>query len=447
MSDKAIRVQELIKFKKFGELKKLFNEIHPIDIKEILDQIDYPDRLLAFLALPKDLAAEVFTEMDIDDQTHILKELGDKKTAHLLDEMGPDDRTELFQELPANVVKKLITLLEPDERQLAIKLLAYSKDSVGRLMTPEFVDLKSYMTVKEALNRIKRIAPDKETIYYCYITDSTRRLIGITTLRDLLISQPDVVVGEIMHEDVKHIKAEDDQEIAAELAKKYGLIALPVVDSEDRLVGIVTIDDLMDVMETEATEDITRMSAIHPLERSYLDTDFFTMVRSRIVWLFILLITATITSHIIANFSSAIESVVALSFFIPLLMSAGGNTGSQSATLIIRGMATGEISDSKIFHVLSKELAIGCAIGLLMALAASVWAYYIGNRDIRISIIVGLTLIVTVFLANLIGAILPIISKAINIDPAIMAGPFIGTLVDVTTLLIYFTIAIKIMNL
>jgi magnesium transporter len=441
------KVLELIQQKKYVELKKVLSEMNEVDIAEILDPLDKNTTLLVFRMLPKDLAVDVFAHFSSEQQRDIINAVTDKELEYILDELFFDDMIDLIEEMPANVVNKILKNSTHDERDLINQFLKYPEDSAGSIMTIEYVELRKTMTVKEALAHIKEVGLNRETIYTCYVTDKNRRLEGIVSLRTLVVSPEDEVLIDLMETDVIFVSTHDDQETVAGVFKKYGFLALPVVDAENRLTGIITVDDIMDVMEQEATEDFQRMAAMAPSEEAYLETSVFKLARHRINWLLILMISATFTGGIMAKYENVLQSVVVLSIFIPMLMDTGGNAGSQSSTLIIRGLATGEITLHDGWKVLWKEFRISLMVGITLAVVNFAKTMLYDKVGALISLTVSLTLIVTVVSSKLVGGMLPILAKKLNIDPAIMAGPLITTIVDALSLMVYFTIASRILHI
>lgn len=441
------KVLELIQQKRYMELKKILSEMNEVDIAEILDPLDKNTTLLVFRMLPKDVAVDVFAHFSSDQQRDIINAVTDKELKYILDELFFDDMIDLIEEMPANVVSKILKNSTHDERTLINQFLKYPEDSAGSIMTIEYVELRKTMTVKEALVHIKEVGLNRETIYTCYVTDKNRRLEGIVSLRTLVISPEDEKIMDLMDTDVIFVSTHDDQETVAVVFKKYGFLALPVVDTENRLTGIITVDDIMDVMEQEATEDFQRMAAMAPSEEAYLETSVFKLAKHRINWLLILMISATFTGGIMAKYESVLQSVVVLSIFIPMLMDTGGNAGSQSSTLIIRGLATGEITLHDGWKVLWKEFRISLLVGITLAVVNFAKTMLYDKVGVLISLIVSLTLIVTIVSSKLVGGMLPILAKKLKIDPAIMAGPLITTIVDALSLMVYFTIASRLLHI
>lgn len=433
-------LQELLAKGDYMAVKHLLSNIEPPDLAEILDAIPPRTRVLLFRLLPKDLAIEVFEHLEGLAREELLDYFTDGEIAAIIEDMSDDDRTALFDELPAKTVKKLLLKLSPAEREIANKLLNYPDSSAGRIMTPEFVDLKEYMTAEEAISRIRQQARKKETIYTCFVIDRERRLLGVVDLEDLIMAEPQTPVRAIMDPDPIYVHTDTDQEEAARVMAKYDLHTMPVVDKENRLVGIITFDDIMDVLEEETTEDFERMAGIQPTEERYLDAGIFRLARKRFMWLTICVLTETITSSVLKEYSIEIQRVVALSYFIPLLIGTGGNAGTQSATLIIRGMTVGEIDWHDLWKVFARETFTGLLLGTALAVLAVARAYMLQTGS-EVALIVAFSLVAVVLLGNLAGIALPVVAKFFRVDPAVMSGPFIATIVDVCGLIIYFRIA------
>lgn len=432
---------DLIEQKKYIQIKKQLSEMNEVDVAELLDPLDTHMTLLIFRMLPKDLAVEVFSHFSKEQQLGIINLITDKELEHIIDELFFDDMIDLMEEMPANIVNKILIASKEDERKLINQFLKYPQDSGGSIMTIEYVDLKKSMTVKDALAHIKDIGLRKETVYTCYVTDRKRTLEGFVSLRTLVTSEPDEIIQDIMEDEVIHVHTHDDQESIANVFMKYGFVAIPVVDNEERLTGIITVDDIMDVMEQEATEDFQIMAGMSPSEDAYLNTNVWILARHRLPWLLILMITATVTGRIMGVFEDVLASVVILSTFIPMLMDTGGNSGNQSSTLIIRGLATGEIKTSDWIKVIWKELRISLLVGVALSFINFLRLLYFEKVEFSISLTVSLTLIITVMSSKVVGGTLPLIAKKLKLDPAIMAGPLITTIVDALSLVVYFSIA------
>lgn len=435
------KILELIEEKKYLEIKKALSEMNEVDVAEILDPLDVHMTLLIFRMLPKDLAVEVFAHFSKEQQLSIINDITDRELKYIMDELFFDDMIDLIEEMPANIVNKILKNTKEEERKLINQFLRYPQDSAGSLMTIEYVNLRKSMTVKEALAHIKETGLNKETVYTCYVTDKKRTLEGFVSLRELVTADDDTIIEDMMEDEVIGVKTHDDQEVVASIFMKYGFLALPVVDNENRLIGIITVDDIMDVMEQEATEDFQIMAAMSPSEEAYLDTNVLTLAKHRLPWLLILMISATFTGRIMGKFEDVLASVVILSTFIPMLMDTGGNSGSQSSTLIIRGLATGEITTHDWYKVLWKEIRISLIVGIILSGINFLRLLIIERVDMKISIAVSITLIIAIMLAKMVGGTLPLLAKKLKLDPAIMAGPLITTIVDALTLTVYFSIA------
>lgn len=438
---------ELIDQKKYVTIKKTLSELNAVDVAELLDPIELTTALLIFRMLPKDLAVEVFAHFSTDQQRDIINAITDKELNHILDELFFDDMIDMIEEMPANIVNKILKNSTQEERNLINQFLKYPEYSAGSIMTIEYVELKQEMTVKEALAHIKEIGLSKETIYTCYVTDNNRVLEGIVSLRAIVTSEDDEIIKDIMEKELIYVNTHDDQETVASIFKKYGFIALPVVDKEHRLTGIITVDDIIDVMEQEATEDFQRMAAMEPSEEAYLDTSIFVLAKHRITWLLLLMVGATFTGSIIGKYEEVLSTMTILTAFIPMLMDTGGNSGSQSSTLIIRGLATGEVTLKDKWKVMFKEFRISIIVGVILALVNFIKNMYIDKVGFTIAITVSITLVATVMMAKMVGGMLPLIAKKLKMDPAIMAGPLITTIVDSMALIVYFSIATALLSL
>lgn len=441
------RLEELIKEKNYITIKKELDKLNPVDVAELLEPLELHTSLLIFRMLSKDLAVDVFSSFSVDKQRDIIGLVTDRELKNIVEELYFDDMVDMIEEMPANLVKKILSHAKEEERNLINQFLKYPPDSAGSIMTIEYVDLKKETTVKNALKHIKKTGLDKETVYTCYVTDGNRKLEGIVSLRKIVISDEDKTIEEIMDTDVIYVNTHDDQETVANVFKKYGFLALPVVDKEHRLTGIITVDDIIDVIEQEATEDFQKMAAMSPSEEAYLDTGVFKLAKHRLSWLLILMISATFTGRIMLKFENLLSKVVVLSAFIPMLMDTGGNAGSQSSTLVIRGLATGEITTHDWYRVLWKELRISIVVGVFLSLINFLRLIYIEKVSYMVAIVISLTLIITVMGAKLVGGVLPLIAKKVKLDPAIMAGPLITTIIDALSLMVYFKIAAIVLGL
>ena len=438
--------KQFIEERKYFDLKNLLADSLAPDIVEIIESLDISEQVIVFRLLSKETAAEVFSLLDHDAQEELLANFGEERVKAIFEEMDPDDLTELFDELPDKVVRQLVRLLPPAERSMVNRFMGYPEDSAGRLMTPEFIKLRQHISADEAIAKIRRIGLDKETIYYSYVVDEKGKLIGTVSLKDLLLAPPDRKIEDIMTTNFVYAHTHDDQEEVAGLLAKYDLTALPVVDHDQRLVGIITIDDVVDVITEEATEDIHKMAGMEAPIDSYFGTGFLMLGRKRVLWLVVLLVLSYLSSVVLKHYSDILQIVVPLAFFIPMLTGTCGNTGMQSATLIIRGLATGEVELKDFFKVLSREILMGLFLGIVLGLLSFIRARFVDINPF-IGIAVGIAVFISVIAANMIGAILPLLLKKLRIDPAVSAGPFITTIVDVMSLILYFEIAQVVFNL
>lgn len=434
-------IAKLLEEKNFARLREIFSEEKPADLAIIFSEVPIEKLLLLFRILPKELAAETFVEMDSDMQKHLIETFTDSELEEVISELFLDDTVDIIEEMPANVVTKILANTDHESRTLINQILHYPKDSAGSIMTMEYVELKKHMTVQDAFTRIRRTGVDKETIYTCYITDPTKKLIGIVTAKSLMLSDADVLIEDIMETNIISVVTTEDKETAARLFDKYNFLSVPVVDNEHRLVGIITIDDALDVLQQENTEDIEKMAAILPTEKPYIRTGIFETWTKRVPWLMLLMISATFTSKILSHFEDALAAQVALTAFIPMLMDTGGNAGSQASVTIIRGLSLGDIELGDIFRILWKEFRVSFLCGITLAAVNFVKMLLIDNVTMAIAAVVCFTLIFTVIIAKMVGCSLPIVAKKIGFDPAVMASPFITTIVDAFALLIYFKIA------
>ena len=440
------RIEDLLKRKQYTALRDLLADLEPADIASLFEDLDEDSIPLLFRLLPKEPAAEVFVELDPDAQEMLIRGFSNTELKEVLDELYLDDAVDIVEEMPANVVKRILKHADPDTRKSINEILKYPDDSAGALMTTEFVDLKRDMTVEDALKRIRRTGTDKETINVCYVVDPARKLQGIVSLRTILLSDEDDTIDEIMETHVISVSTLEDKEDVAQTFSKYNFIALPV-DKEDRLVGIITVDDAIDVMEEETTEDIEKMAAMLPTDKPYLKTSVWETYKSRIPWLLLLMVSATFTGQIIARFEDALSAFAILTAYIPMLMDTGGNCGSQASVTVIRGISLDEIEFSDLFRVIWKEIRVAVVCGATLAAANFVKLMLVdkmifGNPiTITVALVICLTLVVTVFAAKVVGCTLPLLAKKIGFDPAVMASPFITTVVDAISLMIYFNFA------
>ena len=440
-------LRELIETKQYTRLRQELADMNDADIASFLEQLDGEDMLKIFRILPKSMAADVFSYLEIENQSSIITSLSEKDAANIIDNLMADDATDLLEEMPANIVKKLLANASPETRRDINHLLRYPEDSAGSVMTVEYVDLKEDLTVREAIERIRRIGIDSETINICYVLDSTRKLKGTVALRYLLLSKDDEIIGEIMHENVVSIHTLMDQEEVARTFQKYDFTSMPVVDNEERLVGIITVDDVVDIMEEEATEDMEKMAAIVPSDKPYMRTGVFEIWRKRMPWLLLLMISATFTGSIISGFEDALGALPVLVAYIPMLMDTGGNAGGQASVTVIRGLSLGEIDFKDVLAVVWKELRVAVLCGLSLAAANFVKLLVFDQVGVMVAAVVCLTLLLAVLIAKMVGCTLPMLAKRIGFDPAVMASPFITTIVDALSLLIYFAIATKVLDI
>ena len=443
-------IAELIESRQFVRLKEMLSEMQPADIDEIFEDANLKDIPVIFRILPKELAAEVFVELDSDKQELLVNAFSDKELREVLDELFMDDAADIVDEMPATVAKRILKNTDANTRRMINQLLAYPEDSAGSIMTTEYIDLKKDMTVDEAFDRIRKIGFDTETIYTCYVTDSRRKLIGIVSLKDLLLNDKDCVIKELMDENIMFANTVDDKEEVASMFDKYDVLALPVVDKENRLVGIITVDDVIDVIQDEATEDMEKMAAMLPSENTYLKTGIFETFKSRIPWLLFLMISATFTGAIISSFEARLAQCIALVAFIPMLMGTGGNSGSQASVSVIRALSLGDVEFKDIFRVIWKELRVAVVSGIVLGVTNFIKLYLIDflwlhTFDTGLEIVematICFTLVLIVIVAKILGAVLPIVAKKIGLDPAVMASPLVTTILDAVSLLIYFGIA------
>jgi|LJSS01.1.fsa_nt_gb magnesium transporter len=433
-------IQELLEQRRWNELREALADWSAPEIAELLLDLDKSERVLLFRALPRWLAAEVFSYLEPAQQDALLQELTDQETRELLRRLSPDDRTALLEEVPAAVTRRLLALLDPEDFREASFLLGFPEQSVGRLMTPDFIALRPYWTVREALEYIRRYGQDSETLNHLYVTDDEGHLLGELPLRALVLAEESAVIADIMNYSVVSLSAFDDRESAVHAMQKYDLPVLPVVDSDGVLLGIVTFDDVMDVSEEEVTEDFQKISAVAPIEISYREATVWRLWRRRIGWLLLLLVSDFLTGTVIATYEHAIQSVIALSFFIPIIIGTGGNVATQSSTLIIRALALREIGPADWFRVFLKELAVSILLGSVLALV--VWLrgfFWRGGPEV--ALVVGLSMLFITMWSNAVAALFPIAAKRVGIDPAVISGPFLTTFIDVTGLLIYFNVA------
>ena len=437
----------LIEGKKYAAARDVLETMHPADIAAMLEDTKSEIIPLLFRLLPKELAAETFVEMDEDQQQLLIQSFSDSELKEVVDELYMDDAADLVGEMPANVVMRILRQADPEMRHMINEILKYPEDSAGSIMTTEYVSLRPAMTVEDAIKRIRRTGIDKETINTCYVTNDNRQLMGIVTVRALLLNDEDEIMADIMTDDVIKALTTEDRETVAMNFSKYDLSAMPVVDEENRLVGIVTVDDVIDVMQEETTEDIEKMAAITPLDKPYLKTAVTDTYKSRIPWLLILMISATFTGLIITKFETALATQIALAACIPMLMDTGGNAGSQASVTVIRGMSIGEIEFSDILRVIWKEIRVAALCGITLAAANFVKLLVVERVGIMVAAVVCITLAIVVLVAKIVGCTLPMVASKIGFDPAVMASPFITTIVDAISLFIYFEIATALLKI
>lgn len=430
-----------------AKLKESLMEENPVDIAELLEDLTKEQSLKIFRILPKDTSAEVFSYLSSEKQQEIVENITDEEIRHIIDEMFIDDTVDFIEEMPANIVDKILQNTSPDTRQLINQFLKYPENSAGSVMTVEYVSLKSGMNIGQALNHIKKVGIDNETIDICYIIDNQRKLVGFISLKSLIFLDDILPLVDAMETNVISAITTDDQEFIASQFRKYDLTSMPVVDNEGRLVGIITIDDVVDVIDQENTEDFQKMAAMNPSDEEYLKESVFSLAKHRIIWLLVLMISATATGIIIRRYEEILQSVVILAAFIPMLMDTGGNAGSQSSTLIIRGIALGEIQLTDIGKILWKEFRVSLIVGVTLAFVNFLRIYFIDRADLTISLVVCASLLFTVVIAKVVGGVLPIMAKAFKLDPAIMASPLITTIVDACALVVYFGLSTHFLNL
>ncbi len=439
-------VLELIEQKKFNDLKKYLERINGADFPTIFEEINDEDAIIVFRLLDKEKGAEVFAELDSDLQERLINSFTDVELKSVVDELFMDDTVDVIEEMPSNVVKRILRAVSDNDRKIINEMLNYPEDSAGSIMTTEFVDLKEDMTVAQAFEKIKKIGLKKETVYNCYVLDKNRKLVGVIDLKDLLVSERDELVKNLIDTDIVAVKTIDDREEVAKAFDKYGYVAMPVVDKEERLVGIVTVDDAIDVIVEEASEDFEKMAAITPTEEGYFKTSVFQHAKNRILWLLVLMLSSIVTGTIITNYEEAFAALPVLVAFIPMLMDTGGNCGSQSSTLIIRGLATDEIKLKDFFKALWKEIRVALIVGVILAIANGI-RICIQYKNFKLALVVGLTLIGVVTISKVLGCMLPMLAKKLKLDPAIMAAPLITTVVDTCSVLLFFNIAVAILHI
>lgn len=440
--EQKLTADQIIKFleeRNFKELKEELENLHPVDLVDAMEELDKKQRMLVFRLLSKEEAAEVFTDMNSDMREELLEALTDSELKEIMDEMYVDDTVDVLEEMPANVVDRLLMATDEETRKQINTLLQYPEDSAGSIMNIEYISLRKEMTVADAILKIRQVGINRETIYTCYVTEK-RKLIGVVDVKDLLTAGESRLIEEIMDENVIYARTLDDQEQVANQINKYGLVAIPILDHEDCMVGIVTVDDAMLVLQDETTEDISIMAGVSPNEDSYFGTSVFQHAKNRSLWLMLLMLSATVTGEILGRYEDAMAVMPVLITFIPMLMGTGGNCGSQSSTLVIRGLAVGEIEFQDIFRVLFKEIRVAVVVGLMLAVVNGLRIYIMYDQNVMLAVALGLTMIAVVSMAKCIGCVLPLLAKKLGLDPAIMAAPLITTILDTCTILVYFNI-------
>ncbi|MDU2829020.1 MAG: magnesium transporter [Anaerococcus sp.] len=433
--------------KDYLKLKNQIQKYNPVDITDYIESLDLKSAMLVFRLLNKDDSIDVFSHMEKDHQTRLLEAFSDKEVKFIVDELYFDDMIDLIEEMPAGIVKKVLRHTDKSERNLINQFLNYPEDSAGSLMTIEYIELRSYYTVRKALEVIKKTGVDKQTVYTCFVTNEKKTLLGFISLRTIVTNEPETLIEDLMDEDVIYVHTDDDQETVADVFKKYGFVVLPVVDNEKRLTGIITVDDIMEVMEQETTEDFQRMAGTTPDEEEYSNTSALKLAKNRLPWLMFLMISASFTSTILKSSQRVIESIIALNMFIPMLTDSGGNAGSQSSTLVIRGMATGDVELEDWYKVVLKEFEVGVIVGIVMSLLAFFKCLLFDKVALEVAGIVAITIFVIIIIAKVVGALLPMGAKKLGFDPAIMASPLITTIVDSIGLICYFEVAKIIMGI
>ncbi len=440
-------LRELLETKQYTKLRQLLAELNEADIAALMEELEEEEILKVYRILPKDLAADVFSYLEVESQQAIINSLSVKEAASVIDNLMADDAVDFLEEMPANVVEKLLANASADTRQAINQILRYPEDSAGSIMTVEYVSFKENMTVKQAIQHIRDVGLDSETINICYVLDARRRLMGTVALRYLLLSEGDEVIGDLMHENVIALNTLMDQEQAAAQFRKYDFTAMPVVDNENRLVGIITVDDIVDIMDEETTEDMEKMAAIVPSDKPYMKSGVGETYKKRIPWLLLLMVSATFTGAIISSFEEALSVYAALIAFIPMLMDTGGNAGGQASVTIIRGLSLGEIEYRNVPGIVWKEIRVALLCGMTLAAANFVKLMLFDRVGLYVSFTVCLTLVASVVMAMVVGCLLPVGAKKLGFDPAVMASPFITTIVDALSLLVYFRFATIILGI
>jgi len=452
MTEAGLRgLLDLLEAKKYSRARDEILKNNTVDIAEILEEVieelGIGKAIILFRTLPKDVSAEVFAYLPIDDQIDIISGITDKEIEHIIDELSFDDMIDVLEELPANVVDKILEKTTKEERRLINTFLNYPETSAGSLMTPDYISLRKNMTVAEALAYIKKEGMDSETVYTCYIKDEGRKLLGIVSLRTLVVSDDHLLLSELMHEEIIYVNVLDDQEDVSDTFKKYGFLAIPVVDNEHRLVGIITVDDILDVIDEETTEDFQKMAGVAVSTEEYLDMSVWKHVKNRIPWLFVLMCSYVITGGIISSFEGVLSKVIVLVTYMPMLMGTGGNSGSQSATLVIRGLALGDVDTGDALKVLWKELRVSFLIGIVLSALNFARIYWMDGQGVPVALTVCGAMLFIVMAAKTIGSMLPMAAKKVGIDPALMASPMIASLTDMVSVVTYFALATLILGI
>lgn len=447
IKQEEMSLRRLLEDKQYSLLRENLSDMNTADIASVMDDMEDEESLRMFRILPKDIAADVFANLELDDQQYIIRSLSEKEAGSVIDNLMADDATDLLEEMPAGIVRRILANALPETRADINHLLRYPEDSAGSIMTVEYIGLKENMTVAAAIDKIRKDALDSETANICYVLDERRKLVGTVALRYLIISKPDDVIGDFMNTNIISIRTTTDQEDAALLFQKYDFSVMPVVDGEDRMVGIITIDDVVDIIQEEATEDIEKMAAILPTDKPYFRVGIFETYKTRIPWLLLLMISATFTGAIITHFEDALAAYVALTAYIPMLMDTSGNAGSQASVSIIRGISLKEIEFKDLFKALWKEFRVSILCGVTLSLANFIKFLLLDRLSLSIAAVICLTLVIVVICAKMVGCILPLTAKKLGFDPAVMASPMITTIVDAISLLVYFQIATHLLHL
>lgn len=433
---------ELLEQNKLAELKEILINENPIDIADVFEEFPKEKYLIIFKLLPKDFSSEVFSYLSPEKQQEVIENITDDEIKFIVEDMYLDDTVDFIEEMPANIVDKILKNTSSDKRKLINQMLKYPENSAGSVMTVEYISFKDNYTVKQAIEYYRKVAIDKEETDICFVTDTKKKLVGIISLKTLILSKDDSYIQDEMDTNFVSVLTLDDQEEIAALFRKYDLTTMPVVDHEDRLVGVITVDDIVDVIDQENTEDIQKMAAMNPSDEEYLKESVISLAKHRILWLLVLMISATFTGLVIKKYEDILQSAVYLATFIPMLMDTGGNAGSQSATLVIRGIALEEIEFSDIFRVIWKELRVSILVGFILSAVNFIRIYYFTRSGLETSLVVAISMFLTVIMAKVVGGVLPLVAKSLKIDPAIMASPLITTIVDTAALIIFFKLSV-----